>query len=138
VSATNSISINDELKYSSLQDSAGNVIDIPDEFEFYTCLKIGEGFFDKAAEQDVFSIVTTSGKKYKVTFDTRVYDNSIYQINGNYLAFRLYKDDQLLDDNIINSYDLLSNFITMSQFEYAFGTSLNDTGVYFIEDNEND
>jgi hypothetical protein len=73
--------------------------------KIYTCLKIGAGFFDQAAEQDVFSIVTTSGTKYKVTFDTRVYllNDTPYQINTNYLAFRLYKDDTLVKDlNVSN------------------------------------
>lgn len=127
------------LIYDSLQDSANNVIDIPDQFVFYAKLKIGNGFFDTSEEQDVFSIETTSEKIYSVKFDTRVYvrDTNQYTKNGNYLSLKLYENGNEL--SVIKISSIYTNLVEMSQFEYAVSSSTeNITGVYFIEDGDSD
>lgn len=126
------------LEFNSLHDDAGNTIRIPEVFKFYTKLRINEDMFNISEEQSVFQICTDSGVEYKVTFDTRVYilDNGTgkYTINNDYLYFKLYKNNDEVENCKIPLENLDSSFSVNNSFYYAIWPQKPDSkGVYFLE-----
>ena len=87
-------------------------LEIPNNFDFVTVLKMGEEIFNECTIKELLSI-ENNDITYQLLFDTRPYlisDDNKYSLNNDYLTLKLQVDNQLIQQidytNFINTKDI--------------------------------